>query len=722
MEVTDCVAGILAIKWGTQKIEDYEYSMRDDVRFVFMMNGVTEIGECAFSHCENLEFMPIPETVTKIAKDAFWCCPSLSKIEVVEGNPVYDSRDKCNAIIETANDKIILGCSTTVIPASVRSIGEKAFSNCGKLTEIHLPDGLEEICEYAFYGCSSLERVVIPKSVTYIEPGAFGNCPNLKQIVVAEGNPVYDSRNDCNAIIETETGTLVVACSTTVIPDDVAEIGTNAYGLNASVESLFIPKSVGMILDIPKNVAKIIVDEDNPVYDSRNDCNAIIETETNTLVYGCNKSVIPEGVESIGDIAFAQTEIESIVIPDGVKSIGYEAFGNCFNLVEVTIPESVEFIDETAFDGCNDSLKILVPNGKAEYYGQMLGEGYCIVEEFWQEKLFDEEEILEIPNGVTQIPDGLFAPDNNLRELYIPASVTHIEDGALLNCGKLQKIVVDENNAVYESYDDKLLIERESSMIIRGCNDAEIPNYVEIIGIGAFYGCNEMRSVEIPDSVEAIRLMAFEGCANLSSIVVNKYNPVYDSRNGCNAIIVTKTNNLIVGCSSTVIPDDVMGIDYDAFSGRVGLKSVVIPEGVVDDLSGAFAGCTDLTSIVVAEENPIYDSRYGCNAIIETESDMLVAGCGATIIPDDVTLISECAFEKSGLSSIVIPASVTEIFPLAFNACEKLTSIEFKGETQLSYNAIFACHNLESIKIPVGTMEFYKACISPEYQDKLEEV
>lgn len=375
MEVTDCVAGILAIKWGTQKIEDYEYSMRDDVRFVFMMNGVTEIGECAFSHCENLEFMPIPETVTKIAKDAFWCCPSLSKIEVVEGNPVYDSRDKCNAIIETANDKIILGCSTTVIPASVRSIGEKAFSNCGKLTEIHLPDGLEEICEYAFYGCSSLERVVIPKSVTYIEPGAFGNCPNLKQIVVAEGNPVYDSRNDCNAIIETETGTLVVACSTTVIPDDVAEIGTNAYGLNASVESLFIPKSVGMILDIPKNVAKIIVDEDNPVYDSRNDCNAIIETETNTLVYGCNKSVIPEGVESIGDIAFAQTEIESIVIPASVTEIFPHAFNACEKLT------SIEFKGETklsynAIFACHNLENIKIPVGTMEFYKACVSSEY----------------------------------------------------------------------------------------------------------------------------------------------------------------------------------------------------------------------------------------------------------------------------------------------------------------------------------------------------------
>ena len=188
------------------------------------------------------------------------------------------------------------------------------------------------------------------------------------------------------------------------------------------------------------------------------------------------------------------------------------------------------------------------------------------------------------------------------------------------------------------------------------------------IGDEAFYNCY-MTSITIPENVNSIGNDAFYGCDNITSITVVANNPVYDSRNDCNAIIETASNTLIVGFRNTEIPESVTSIGQKAFYYRY-LTSITIPSSVTNIGYRAFSGCSHLTSITVAANNPVYDSRNDCNAIIETASNTLIAGCMNTTIPESVTIIGGGAFQYcTQLKSITIPESVTTIGGGAFASC-----------------------------------------------------
>ncbi len=329
------------IKEGITEISYSVFEMCYNLTSVELPEGMTSIGNMAFYECYNLSDINFPESMTSLGDEAFYSCSSLSNlqipakltnigkytfngcskldsIEVAKENSVYDSRDNCNAIIETKSNKLIAGCKNTKIPASVTSIATYAISFCDELSSIQ-----------------------IPASVINIEESAFYKCSGIMSIEVAKENPVYDSREYCNAIIKTASNELILGCNNTKIPSGITSIKDYALFNCKNLSSIEIPTSVSNIGEYAfkgcNGLNSIIVSKDNPVYDSRNDCNAIIKTRDNTLIVGCSNTKIPTSVTEIGDSAFYNcNKLEHIEIPSSVNSIGKYAFYYCSGLIDIT--------------------------------------------------------------------------------------------------------------------------------------------------------------------------------------------------------------------------------------------------------------------------------------------------------------------------------------------------------------------------------------------------
>ena len=241
----------------------------------------------------------------------------------------------------------------------VTSIDQYSFYQ-KTMTSVTIPDTVKKIGESAFYECKNLKNVHIPDSVTDLEPYSFGDCYALASFNIPKG------------ITEIPAYAFEWANITSLdIPDNITKIGEGAFGFCENLTSLTIPDSVTEIdakafqsckglksFEIPKNVTKLsgnafmssgitmlTVSPENPVYDSRDNCNAVIETDTDKLIIGIYGTKIPETIRTIGSHAFESIhELSTLEIPVGVTTIEDYAFDECGSLANLTIPKTVKSI------------------------------------------------------------------------------------------------------------------------------------------------------------------------------------------------------------------------------------------------------------------------------------------------------------------------------------------------------------------------------------------
>lgn len=270
--------------------------------------------------------------------------------------------------------------------SEVKSIGTYAFKSCSSLTGITIPNSVTSIATYAFYECSALVDVIIPESVTKINDFAFSRCSSLKNICIPSGvksigGSAFEQCSSLTGITIPESVTSIgnwafYVCSSLVeiiIPDSVINIGSNAFAHCKSLTSLVIPDSVAKIGEEVvrgcTSLLSVVVESDNQVYDSRYDCNAIIESVSNTLVAGCQNSVIPDDVIKIDNDAFRDCNtIAFINIPASVTSIGERAFSNCTSLSRVDVQATdPPLLGEYAFS-TSSGLTIYVPENRVNIY------------------------------------------------------------------------------------------------------------------------------------------------------------------------------------------------------------------------------------------------------------------------------------------------------------------------------------------------------------------
>lgn len=326
-------------------------------------NSVTTIGISAFSGCHGLTSVSIGNSVTSIGDYAFNSCSGLTSMVVSSGNTVYDSREGCNAIIETASNKLLFGCMNTVIPNTVTTIGDRAFYYSKNLTSITIPNSVISIGTYAFYLCSNLTNAIIGNSVTNIGTYAFYYCSSLASVTIGSGVTAIGDYSfyNCNAL-------RAVTCLATT-PPTIQEYTFNPYpdmlyvpmeSVNAYNTALYW-RSFGNITGIVPGLNTFVVD--GIYYSSLNGNTAKVVANENVEGYYTGNVVIPStvtyqgttfNVVAIDDNAFDGCyDLASVVIGENVTTIGEQAFQGCSGMTSVTIGSNVASIGSKAFNYCN---------------------------------------------------------------------------------------------------------------------------------------------------------------------------------------------------------------------------------------------------------------------------------------------------------------------------------------------------------------------------------
>jgi hypothetical protein len=612
---------------GLSWIDDFAFTGCSSLTgSLIIPNSVTWIGSGAFEGCSGLTgSLTIPNAVTSIGSSAFYGCSGFTGDLTIP-----------NAVTSLGSSAFD-GCSgftgSLTIGNSITSIDYWTFEGCSGLTgSLTIPNSVTLIDIGAFYGCSGLTSLTIPNSVITIGDWAFRSCSSLTgsltipDSVTTIGSYAFEG---CSGFI----GQLVVGSS-------VASIGESAFSYCIGLNSVVV------LPQQPPMIETGVFDEDVPIYVL---CKS---EETYQMAEGWHSYPNLMGMCASGTITVVADPEEGGRVSGG----GFYGSGN-YCIVLASPKDGYHFINwtENGRVVSYDSNYSFIVTGEHVLKAHFAMEGNIVFADanvkarcvaYWDTN--GDGELSYVEAAMVTDLGTVFRNNNSLTsfdELQYFTGLTSIGDNAFSYCNGLTSLVLP--NSVTS-------IEYDAFGSCWGLNAITIPNSVTFIGSRAFYNCSHLTSITIPSSVTTIIGNPFIDCTGLDRIVVEAGNTLYDSRNNCNAIINTSTNELIVGCKNSFIPESVTSIGDYAFSNCSGLDSITIPNSVVS--------------------------------------------------------IGERAFFMCYLPSLTIPSSVTSIGKEAFGYSIRLASITVLAVSppSLGIRAFYNVNRTIPVYVPCGSLENYQ--------------
>ena len=668
----DTETGVLTIS-GTGKMKDYSgedspFYQNSNIKSVIIENGVTSIGNLAFSSCnslievslpssiislgvsafsgcENLMSISIPANVADIQSIAFAGCKKLTSIEVDSNNENYSS---INGVLFDKNITELVcypagkNDASYTVPNTVKSFAYGSFYDCENLTNVIIPNGVTSIGGASFWNCKNLKSIVIPKSVTKIDLFSFNGCESLKDIY-------YTGTQDEWKNITIGDGNINLTSATIHYNfEPCTENQHNYYGEWKIIEEPTFTK-VGL--------KQRTCSFDGYVQKEEIPAKGHTEVVINGYAATCEKSGLTDGKKCFvcGEVLEAQKEIAKLdhsytktVVEPTCTEQGYTIY-KCETCGET---KKADFVNAKGHDFSNNAQFCLNGCGTAN------------------------------PNYVA--PDPSTAQTGSCGDNVIYSLNTETGVLTISGTGDMADYSLDNDSPF-----------RQNSSIIKS---VIIENGVTSIGNYSFSGCANLINITIPNSVTSIGSYAFSDCTSLTSVTIGNsvtsigssafYNTAYynDKSNWDNGVLylsncLIDTNNDFDSTTDYTIKDGTRIIANHVFSNYTKLKSIIIPDSVTTIGDYAFYECTNLTNATIG---------------------------------NGVTSIGERAFnECTNLASITIPDSVISIGDWAFSECTNLTNaIIGNGVTSIGYGTFEDCTNLTDVTIPdsvisIGERAFY---------------
>lgn len=691
--------------YGSGTMYDYSagntpwYSYRAYITSVVIDNGITAIGDYAFTGLASLTNVSLPSSLNSIGECSFADCSRLTHISIpgnvtAMGSNVFSG---CSGL--ASSGPIDSGCSieygwSTSIPAN-------AFSGCSSIASIDLPSTLTSIGASAFSGCTTLEAIRIPSSVTAIGGSAFENCSALGSVEVPTGV----------SAIESSTFAGCSAMTNIRVPNSVTSIGDRAFYDCSKLADIVLPEDLTLLGG----------------YAFYN-CGSLTELD------------VPGGVASIGEYTFYEcTNLSSISISDAMASIGEYAFYGCSALEHIALPSGLISIADYLFYGCSSLSEITVPTGVKTIGHSAFCECAAITE-------------IILPSGVTTISSSAFANCENLKHVFIPGSITTFyytgssyrpSGGVFDGCPKL-KTAGPVGGGFDIEYEWTASIPSYAFLNCTSLENVVLGPVMASVGSYAFYGCTVLKSIVIPKSVTSVASYAFQNCTSLGAVLyigseIYRGSMTIDSNNTylenatwsyissmdeIRSITVGAVEGGTISVSDTIATDGAVITVYATPNKGYRLSKILVDGASIDGTSFTVTGNHTITAVFAFYKDVTADGVCGSNLRwdLYTDGELRIFGSGSMsdyssqsapwygcreqiktiIIENGVTNIGDYAFRSlDALTNVLIPQSVKTVGYCALNNCDSLISVVIpEGVTVIEENAFSSCDNLTVVVLP----------------------